>query len=71
MSVKDTFQIPDSLLQDTIFNLNLKQDLSGKSVPELRILRSCIFARHGYCFMEADLFPLFGLLPEVVVQGSI
>ena len=51
----DIFQIPGSLEKDTIFNINLNQDLSGKSLPELRILRNCVFARHGYCFMEADL----------------
>lgn len=52
---KDTFKIPPSLDGDSIFNLNLKQDLSAKTLPELRILRSAIYARHGYCFMEADL----------------
>ena len=52
---KDNFQIPESLEKDSIFNLNLNQDLSGKSLPELRILRSSVYARHGYCFMEADL----------------
>lgn len=51
----DSFQIPKSLNNDSLFNLNLSQDLSRKSLPELRILRSSVYARHGYCFMEADL----------------
>ena len=53
--VKDTFSIPEALTGDSIFNLNLNQELSGKTVSELRILRSSVYARHGYCFMEADL----------------
>lgn len=52
---KDTFKVPVKLVNDSIFNLNLNQELSDKSLFELRILRSSILARHGYCFMEADL----------------
>jgi hypothetical protein len=34
---------------------DLKQDLSGKSAQELRILRNTLPARKGYLFMNADL----------------
>lgn len=36
-------------------NLNLNMDLSQLSLSELRVLKSAIAARHGFCFKEAEL----------------
>lgn len=35
--------------------IDLNQDLSQKSLAELRLLRNRVYARQGYCFMAADL----------------
>src|SRR3954471_6400918 len=51
-----TVAAPDSIVS---FNydrkLDLNQDLSGKSLQELRLLRNELMAKQGYCFMQADL----------------
>jgi hypothetical protein len=43
------------LNQEAILKVDLKQDLSGKSLQELRLLRNSLYAKQGYCFMQADL----------------
>jgi len=40
---------------EDILKMDLKQDLSNKSLQELRLLRNAVYARQGYCFMQADL----------------
>jgi hypothetical protein len=40
---------------DSILKLDLHQDLSKKSLQELRLLRNVLYARQGYCFMQADI----------------
>jgi hypothetical protein len=40
---------------DAIMKIDLHQDLSKKSLQELRLLRNVVFARQGYCFMQADI----------------
>lgn len=39
----------------SIQNIDLAMDLSTKSLEELRLLRNALYARQGYCFMQADL----------------
>lgn len=53
-------QISEKVLQqvfnpDDIMKIDLNQDLSGKSLQELRLLRNVLYARQGYCFMQADI----------------
>jgi hypothetical protein len=40
---------------DSIRRFDLKQDLSGNSLQDLRLLKNLLYAKQGYCFMEADL----------------
>ena len=40
--------------------IDLKQDISGYSLSDLRILRNAFAARQGYCFMDADLRGIYG-----------
>ncbi|MES2733740.1 MAG: DUF3160 domain-containing protein [Bacteroidota bacterium] len=40
---------------EKLLPVDLKQDLSNKSLQELRLLRTALYARQGYLFMEADL----------------
>ncbi len=53
--------MPKDLQSDSIlgFDLNrkidLNQDLSRKSLQDLRLLRNELIAKQGYCFMQADL----------------
>ncbi|MGE0589383.1 MAG: DUF3160 domain-containing protein [Cyclobacteriaceae bacterium] len=42
-------------LRDQLPTFDLNQDLSNKTVGELRILRNTIPARYGYLFMSSDL----------------
>jgi hypothetical protein len=42
-------------LRERLPALDLNQDLSSKTVEELRILRNTIAARYGYLFMSSDL----------------
>ena len=39
--------------------IDIKQDISGYSLSDLRILRNAFSARQGYCFMNADLRGIF------------
>lgn len=49
------------LLTDTALpqSVDLKQDIDGYSLQELRLLRSYPYAIHGYHFMEADINAFF------------
>ncbi len=50
------FAIGDSIVSfDYTRKIDLNQDLSGKSLQDLRLLRNELFAKQGYCFMQADL----------------
>lgn len=49
----DTLTYEEQRAQLPPFDLN--QDLSGKTLHELRIIRNTIPARYGYLFMKADL----------------
>jgi hypothetical protein len=40
---------------DEIMKIDLQEDLSKKSLQELRLLRNVVYARQGYCFMQADI----------------
>lgn len=53
--------VPPSKLDIEKLNgdIDLKQDISGYSLSDLRILRNAFAARQGYCFMNADLRGLF------------
>ncbi len=44
---------------DSLINFDVKKDYSNKSLQELRLIRSSVYAKHGYCFMEADLRSYF------------
>ena len=58
----DTITNPvSSLLTDTVLPqfIDLKQDISHLSFQELRLLRSYLYAIHGYHFMEADINAFF------------
>lgn len=52
-------EIPGTVDPKTLDNIDLQQDLSNKSLQELRILRNAVFARYGYLFMSADLRGFF------------
>ncbi len=47
------------LLNEDYFNIDLNQDLSKKSLEELRLLRNALVAKQGYLFMNADLRGFF------------
>ncbi|OFY83694.1 MAG: hypothetical protein A3F72_12845 [Bacteroidetes bacterium RIFCSPLOWO2_12_FULL_35_15] len=47
--------LKQSFNPDSIMKVDLNQDLSGKSLQELRLLRNVLYARQGYCFMQADI----------------
>jgi Protein of unknown function (DUF3160)/YARHG domain len=44
-------------------SIDYKQDLEGKSLGELRMLRNTIYALHGYEFKEKELKDYFWSLP--------
>ena len=46
-------------LNEDYFNIDLNQDLSKKSLEELRLLRNALVAKQGYLFMNADLRGFF------------
>lgn len=52
---KETLSTVSAITPEAIFNVDLKQDLGKKSLQELRLLRNTLYARQGYCFMQADL----------------
>lgn len=47
------------LLKGDYYTIDLNQDLSTKSLEELRLLRNALVARQGYLFMNADLRGFF------------
>ena len=53
--------VPPSKLDVEKLNgeIDLKQDITGYSLSDLRILRNAFAARQGYCFMNADLRGIF------------
>ena len=53
--------VPPSKLEVEKLNgeIDLKQDITGYSLSDLRILRNAFAARQGYCFMNADLRGIF------------
>ncbi len=54
----NTKENPDdtaALSADTLTVIDLNQDISNKSLSELRLLKARVYARQGHCFMEADL----------------
>ena len=53
--------VPPSKLDVEKLNkdIDLKQDINGYSLSDLRILRNAFAARQGYCFMNADLRGIF------------
>ncbi len=53
--------VPPSKLEVEKLNgdIDLKQDINGYSISDLRILRNAFAARQGYCFTEADLRGIF------------
>lgn len=57
--VDDEYRTWDTVAYETLVSqlpvFDLNQDLSAKSLEELRILRNTIPARKGYLFMNADL----------------
>lgn len=46
-------------IRDSLPPFDLQQDLQGKTLSQLRILRNTIPARYGYLFMKADLRDYF------------
>ncbi|WP_291723402.1 DUF3160 domain-containing protein [Bernardetia sp.] len=58
-SEKISISYQKDLLKGDYYNIDLNQDLSGKSLEELRLLRNALFARQGYLFMSADLRGFF------------
>jgi hypothetical protein len=55
---QDSSRVPRAM-GDSVISFDMKQDLSNKSLQELRLIKSSVYARHGYCFMEADLRSYF------------
>ncbi|AFM06108.1 Protein of unknown function (DUF3160) [Bernardetia litoralis DSM 6794] len=47
------------LLKQDFYDIDLSQDLSTKSLEELRLLRNALVAKQGYLFMNADLRGFF------------
>ncbi len=43
------------LSSDALAHIDLNQDLSGRSLQELRLLRNAVYASYGFCFMKADI----------------
>lgn len=54
-----TLSYKNDLLKGDYYNIDLNQDLSNKSLEELRLLRNALVARQGYLFMNADLRGFF------------
>ncbi len=48
-----------NLLENDYYTIDLNQDLSKKSLEELRLLRNALVARKGHLFMNADLRAFF------------
>lgn len=48
-----------NILKDDYYNIDLNQDLTTKSLEELRLLRNALVAKQGYLFMSADLRGFF------------
>ncbi|WP_375561262.1 DUF3160 domain-containing protein [Bernardetia sp. OM2101] len=54
-----TLSYKKDLLKGDYYNIDLNQDLSTKSLEELRLLRNALVAKQGYLFMNADLRGFF------------
>ena len=56
---ENTISYNRNLLKGDYYTIDLNQDLSTKSLEELRLLRNALVARQGYLFMNADLRGFF------------
>ena len=54
-----TLNYNKDVLKGDYYNIDLNQDLSTKSLEELRLLRNALVAKQGYLFMNADLRGFF------------
>jgi hypothetical protein len=57
--VEITLNYNKDVLKGDYYNIDLNQDLSKKSLEELRLLRNALVAKQGYLFMNADLRGFF------------
>lgn len=55
LSARESLLVPTAIDPEMIMNIDLDQDVSMMSLQEVRLLKSALSARQGYCFMEADL----------------
>ena len=51
----DQSQPPFKLNPDSLLTIDFNQDISNKSLSELRLLRSSVFARNGQLFKEPEI----------------
>jgi Protein of unknown function (DUF3160)/YARHG domain len=56
-NLADTSRVstPKLINTESILKIDFQQDLSKASLQELRLLKNALYARQGYCFMQADL----------------
>ena len=59
--VNAQYKLPGTITPEELSNIDLKQDISNRSLQELRILRNAVYAKYGYLFMSADLRGFFNL----------